>query len=119
MDKASFVQTKQVVPTAVTGDHGGVGTISFRRLQDAAAFGTAIDFVDFTVIPPASTIGGHVHGANEELYLIAEGSPIVRVGNDSRRLDPGDIAIVRPYESHELLNDTNGFVKIFVVQVAL
>jgi uncharacterized cupin superfamily protein len=118
MEKMSFVHVEQLTPSLLLSDHGGLGPIFFRRLQDAAAFSSSIDFVDFTIVPPGSTIGRHLHVHNEELYLIAEGNPIVCIGCETRRLGAGDIAIVRANESHELRNDTEETVKLFVVQVA-
>lgn len=119
MEKASFVHANRLAASVIAAEHGGLGSIGFRRLQDGAAFGSAIDFVDFTIVPPGSTIGRHLHVGNEELYLIAEGRPFVCVGTEARRLEPGDLAIVRANESHELRNDTNESVKLFVVQVTL
>src|SRR5207302_10575143 len=43
------------------------------RLLTASDFTAPIDFVDFTVIPPGSTIGAHQHEGNEEIYFIAAG----------------------------------------------
>jgi mannose-6-phosphate isomerase-like protein (cupin superfamily) len=98
-------------------EHGGRGPISFRRMFDASEFRAPIDFVDVTTVPPGSTIGRHEHRDNEELYLIAGGTPLVRIDGEERRLEPGDISVVRPGQCHELENDTAQAVEIFVVQV--
>jgi mannose-6-phosphate isomerase-like protein (cupin superfamily) len=113
----AFVRSADVPATTRTGDHGGVGSISFRRLLDAAAFASAIDFVDVSVIPPGSAIGRHDHLQNEEVYFVFSGSPKVTIDGDTRRLSRGDISIVRSGQWHELVNDTAEPVEIFVVQV--
>jgi mannose-6-phosphate isomerase-like protein (cupin superfamily) len=53
----------------------------------------------------------------EELYYIVDGTPIVTVDGDSRRLSRGDVSVVRSGQWHELVNDTAQAVEIFVVQV--
>ena len=113
----SFTHLTDVSPVALRHDHGGVGEIHFRRLWTEQDFQAPIDFVDFTVIPPQSTIGRHAHRGNEEAYFVASGSPLVRIDDDVRRLSRGDIAVVRSGQSHELINDTPNDVEILVIQV--
>jgi quercetin dioxygenase-like cupin family protein len=115
----SFVSTLETPAIERTGEHGGEGPIEFRRLLTASAFAAAVDFVDFTVIPPGTTIGKHYHVGNEELYYVAAGRPLVCVNGDERRLDARDVAVVRSGQWHELRNDTEDDVEIFVVQVHL
>jgi mannose-6-phosphate isomerase-like protein (cupin superfamily) len=115
----SFTHLGDVDAVVRSNEHGGVNEIFFRRLCAASDFKAPIDFVDFTLIPPGSTIGWHSHHGNEEAYFIASGSPVVRVENDTRRLKRGDIAVVRSGQSHELINDTEAPVEILVVQVRL
>jgi mannose-6-phosphate isomerase-like protein (cupin superfamily) len=114
-----FTHLQDVAPVVRSNEHGGANEILFRRLCTASDYRSPIDFVDFTLIPPGSTIGRHAHEGNEETYFIAAGSPVVRVDNVARRLARGDIAIVRSGQSHELINDTDAPVEILVVQVRL
>jgi mannose-6-phosphate isomerase-like protein (cupin superfamily) len=112
-----FVTSNEVAPIHRAGEHGGSGPIVFRRLMASAEFETNIDFLDLTVIPPGSTIGRHEHSGNEELYFIVEGAPLMRVDGNERRLGPSDVTVVRSGGWHELINDTQDDVEIFVVQV--
>jgi mannose-6-phosphate isomerase-like protein (cupin superfamily) len=115
----SFALISDTAPVLRQNEHGGFGPITFRRILREDEFATNIDFVDATIIPSGSTIGRHEHADSEELYLIIKGSPLMRVQGEERRLSPGCISIVRPGESHELVNDTLDDVEIFVVQVHL
>jgi len=99
--------------------HGGKGSVLFRRLLDNSAFAGMVDFVDFTVIPPGSTIGEHGHHGNEEMYLIVSGEPLMTVNGESRRLARGAVSVVHSGQRHQLVNDTKEDVVIFVVQVRL
>jgi mannose-6-phosphate isomerase-like protein (cupin superfamily) len=83
--------------------------IEFRRLLTRSDFATPVDFVDFTVIPPGSTIGLHDHHGNEEIYFIVSGQPRVAVNGEEIRLHSG--------QAHELVNDTDENVEMFVIQV--
>ena len=115
----SFTHLNEISPVTRSREHAGIGEIHFRRLWSAGDFATPIDFVDFTIIPPQSTIGWHSHQGTEEVYFIASGSPLVRVEQDLRRLAKGDVSVVRSGQSHELLNDTQENVEILVFQVRI
>jgi mannose-6-phosphate isomerase-like protein (cupin superfamily) len=97
-------------------EHGGVDPISFRRLMDQVQFNSALDFVDFTVIPPGSSIGKHFHSGSEEFYFVVDGEPLICVNGCDHRGKPGTLAIVRSGEWHSLINDTRSDVSILVVQ---
>ena len=114
----AFCGPSEISATTIVADHNGRGPIAVRRLM-ARSPSSAIDFVDYTVIPPGSSIGRHQHVDSEELYLIVDGRPIVLVEAVARRLRPGDVAIVRANQCHELMNDTSDPVTLFIVQVAL
>jgi mannose-6-phosphate isomerase-like protein (cupin superfamily) len=100
-----------------SGEHGGSGTITFRRLLGAGCFQAPVDFVDFTIVPPGSSIGRHTHHGNEELYFVASGNPLMQVSGSQQRLSRGAVAVVHNHGWHELINDTNENVEILVVQV--
>jgi glyoxylate utilization-related uncharacterized protein len=108
---------RQVTPEILIGDHGGRGPIEFRRLLTRDDFNAPVDFVDFTSIPPGSTGGLHEHRGNDEIYFIVAGSPLVTFAGEERRLQPGDIAVIRSGERHTLINDTETTTSILVVQV--
>ena len=115
--KPSFISLPDVPPVERWEEHGGSGSITFRRLLDANCFHSPIDFVDFTIIPPGSTIGRHTHTGTEELYFIAAGKPLMRVSGTEQRLSRGGVAVVHDNGWHELINDTAESVEILVIQV--
>ena len=113
----AFVSLTDVEPVERSGEHGGSGPITFRRLLDARGFQAPVDFVDFTVVPPGSTIGRHTHVGSEELYFVASGNPLMRVSGREERLSRGSVTVVHHEGWHELINDTSENVEILVVQV--
>ena len=82
----SFFHLNEIPAITRSEEHGGKSEIHFRRISTADDFESPIDFVDFTVVPPQSTIGWHSHVGNEEAYFIAAGNPLVRVDRDKRQV---------------------------------
>jgi quercetin dioxygenase-like cupin family protein len=117
--KKVFASIDSVDAVERWNDHGGQGSILFRRIFEESDFNCAIDFVDYTIIPPGSTIGRHEHHGNEEIYFVVSGSPLMRVKDETSRLCSGSFSVVRSGEWHELVNDTASKVEILVVQVHL
>lgn len=113
----AFVTAEDTVLDILDGNHGGIGRLHFRRLIAHEEFVTPIDFVDYTVVPPGSTIGLHKHTANEEIYLIVSGLATVTVEGEERQLKSGSIAVVRSGQSHQLVNTGAEAVAMFVIQV--
>lgn len=114
-----FRDVDSMTPLHRDAEHGGDGPILFRRLMDAEQFNSTLDFVDFTVIPPESTIGRHFHHGNEEIYFVISGEPLINVNGEERRAKPGTLAIVRSGQWHQLRNDTAADVTILVVQASI
>ena len=113
-----FKSLAEIEPIARFAEHGGEGPIHFRRIFSRPEFATPIDFIDYTRIPPGSSIGRHEHSGNEEMYFIVEGQPLVRLNGEERRLQKGSFAIVRDGEWHELINDRDEVAEILVIQVS-
>ena len=114
-----FATPDEVGAVILQEDHGGVGHIIFRRLLESQDFQAHVDFIDFTIIPPQSIIGTHKHIQNEEAYLVVQGNPLVSIDDEENRLLPGSVAVVRSGQTHQLINDTQNDVSIFVVQVPI
>lgn len=115
----AFVATSELTPIDRSEEHGGTGPIRFLRLLGSGEFASGLDFVDFTTVPPGSSIGRHVHEATEELYYVVSGSPLISVEGERRRLTVHDVAVVRDGQWHELQNDTSSDVTILVVQARM
>src|SRR5438270_5665997 len=103
----AFALLAECDPVRRDNEHGGCGPITFRRLLQSDEFESAVDFVHFTIIPPGSVIGRHLHRNNEELYLIKRGSATVRINEEERHVGEGDVTVVRSNEYHELVNESD------------
>lgn len=99
--------------------HGGVGEILFKRLFEGTAFEAPIHFVDYAVLPPGVSIGRHRHGRDEELYLVLEGRGTMTRDGESFDVGPGSVIVNRAGGEHGLVNDSDGDLRLFVVEVGL
>jgi mannose-6-phosphate isomerase-like protein (cupin superfamily) len=114
MDAFIKLESKPAIQRAA--EHGGHGAICFRRMMDNSQFASALDFVDFTVIPAGSSIGRHFHHGSEELYFVVNGFPVININGQESRVGPGSLTIVRSGQWHSLTNDTLSEAAILVVQ---
>jgi mannose-6-phosphate isomerase-like protein (cupin superfamily) len=87
--------------------------------MDNSQFASALDFVDFTVIPAGSSIGKHFHQDSEELYFVVNGFPLININGQESRVGPGSLSVVRSGQWHSLTNDTPSEATILVVQARM
>ncbi len=96
--------------------HGGEGIIQKSRVLSSRDFETNIDFIDYIIVPPNTTIGLHAHGENEELYIILNGSAEMTVESKNMQVNKGDIIINRRGMTHALRNNTDVQTDILIIQ---
>jgi len=113
-----FVARSRSMPAVeIREDHGGVGAILFRRLFDSGDWDGPTDFVDYTVVPPGSSVGIHGHDGNDEIYLIVSGEGTATLDGERYAVGAGDVLVTPSGHSHGLENDGTAPLVMFVVQV--
>ncbi|WP_148082229.1 cupin domain-containing protein [Streptomyces botrytidirepellens] len=55
-------------------------------------------------VAPGDTSAAHSHDENE-MFFITEGSGIMRIGEEKRRVSAGDTVFITPFKDHDLTND--------------
>lgn len=114
VDRRFHFRATELQPTVA---HGGRGHILSRRVSSGRD-GHAYDFVDFTVVPPRTSIGVHRHADdNEEMYVVLSGRARMTVDGASLDVVPGDVIVNRPGGRHGLRNDGAVDVTLVVIQV--
>jgi mannose-6-phosphate isomerase-like protein (cupin superfamily) len=99
--------------------HEGEGYLNFARIATRAALSGACNFIDFTCMPPGSSIGLHTHRMDEEeFYLILEGEGTMHRDGVTFLVRPGDLVRNRPGGTHSLVNTGSTDVRLFVFEVA-
>jgi mannose-6-phosphate isomerase-like protein (cupin superfamily) len=98
--------------------HDGTGVLKNIVLFNENDFLTGIRFINYTILPPGTSIGIHKHGNDEEIYIILEGSGVMTVDSEEKTVTSGDIVVNRPFGSHGLFNNSEKDLKILVFEVA-
>lgn len=55
-------------------------------------------------VAPGETSTAHNHDENE-MFFITEGSGVMRIGAETRRVRAGETVFITPYQDHDLTND--------------
>lgn len=97
--------------------HDGIGVLQHCGLLGNDDFKTKIKFINYTVLPPETTIGEHTHENDEELYIIVSGSGTMIIDGEKTKASTGDIFVNKPYGSHGLINNSNEDLCILVIMV--
>ncbi|AGC68710.1 mannose-6-phosphate isomerase [Thermoclostridium stercorarium subsp. stercorarium DSM 8532] len=100
-----------------TTSHSGKGIVRDVVLFNENDFQTNLRFFRYMVLPSGSSIGFHKHGDNEEIYVILDGNGIMKVNDDEIEVKPGDVIVNQPFDSHGLVNNSEGDLKILVFEV--
>ena len=82
-------------------------------------FRSNIDFIDRVVVPPGSNIGFHQHGNNEEMYVVLDGSGLMKIENEEVEVSKGDMILNPAGGRHGLTNNTNENIDLLVIQVSI
>ena len=99
--------------------HGGSGAVALYEIWDKADFQSDIDFIDRVVVPPGSNIGFHQHGNNEEMYVILQGTGLMKLEDEEVTVEQGDMILNPRGGSHGLTNNSDGDLDILVIQVSI
>ena len=97
---------------------GGVGTVSclYAFTRDKALAEHATKEMGVLTIPPGASIGYHKHDVNEDSYTVVSGTGIFKDSDGKEyEVGPGDMSVIRPGQSHGIIN--NGNVPLVLISV--
>ncbi|OGV36776.1 MAG: hypothetical protein A2X48_17105 [Lentisphaerae bacterium GWF2_49_21] len=78
-----------------------------------------VKFYHDNILQPGDSIGEHLHKDDEEVYIIIEGTGIMKVDGKEERVQSGDVCITRKGHSHSLVNTGKTPMHFLVVGVVL
>ena len=114
-----LVRNYLTMPSKTESSHAGVGEVRNTFVYHRQDFDSPLRFVIYCEIDPGSSIGYHRHGANEEVYVILEGTGWMTVNSEAREVGPGDVLLNKPGWEHGLENRSSVPLKILVFEAAL
>lgn len=98
--------------------HNGEGLIDFKRILTDDNIKGLCHFMDFTSMPPGTSIGNHRHSQNEEeYYLILNGTGVMTQNDMSFIVRPGDLIRNPPGGTHSLKNTGKNNLQLFVFEL--
>jgi uncharacterized cupin superfamily protein len=99
--------------------HDGEGVLKHISLFGSGDFSSKLRFINYTILPPGTSIGVHRHGNDEELYVILEGQGLMEVDGEKKEVKAGDIILNKPYGEHGLTNNSFADLKVLVFEVGI
>lgn len=96
---------------------GGQGRALWKMLMNGSHLVGAWNCVEYVVLDPGSSVGGHTHVRTEEIYYIIAGRPHMVINGEEYVFEAGDLITAPIGTHHAIRNDTNSAVEFFVVEV--
>jgi len=103
----------------VEKQHGGRGTVLYRRALAPEVFYTNWSYVDHLVLPPAVSTGKKRHAGVEEFYYVLDGSGVARVNDESAPFQKDDGLAILLNDVHSFENTGNTDLELIIVGVAV
>ncbi len=69
---------------------------------------------NYAKFPPGVAFTQHTHEHSEDLILVLEGSGVIRLDDKEFPIEPGDVILVSPGESHGTVAGPNGLTCVSV-----
>lgn len=100
--------------------HGGSGILRCAEmLADYKRKAPGVKFYHDNILPPGGSVGEHRHKNDEEIYIILDGSGVMKVDGRDEPVKSGDICITRTGHRHSLLNTGATPMRFLVIGIAL
>ncbi|MDH5667641.1 MAG: cupin domain-containing protein [Nitrospira sp.] len=85
-----------------------------EKMKKNNLFQTERFFCDVYCFEPGQEQKGHIHGAQDKIYLVIEGEGTFQVGADKQILGPGQGTMAPAGEEHGVKNHTNQRLRVLV-----
>ena len=87
---------------------------SSEKMKKNNMFQTARFFCDTYCFEPGQEQKGHIHGAQDKVYLVLEGQGTFQVGVEKQVLGPGQGTMAPAGEEHGVKNHTDQRLRVLV-----
>lgn len=79
-----------------------------EKMQKVGLFSSERFFCDLYCLEPGQSQKAHAHAGSDKVYLVIEGSGEFQVGEERRRLGPGEATLAPSDDVHGIVNDSRG-----------
>jgi len=87
---------------------------SSEKMKKNNLFQTPRFFCDIYCFEPGQEQKGHIHGAQDKVYLVLEGQGTFHVGSEKQMLGPGQGTLAPAGEEHGVKNHTDQRLTVLV-----
>lgn len=87
------------------GMRGGKGTVTFRHYFEPGELTANVRLCAELILPPGSSIGRHEHTAEDEVYIVTQGTGLLDDGTQEARITRGDAVLTGRGGTHAVRND--------------
>lgn len=115
--KEALIRNFLEVPLKPEAIHGGQGLCPHACVIRAEELDTPLRFVNYTVLPPQASFGDHVHGDDNELYIVLEGEGVYTVNGKASPVKTGDILVNPRFATHAIENTGKTDMRLLVMEV--
>ena len=99
------------------GPKGGQGEVEKWTLLTPEDTGGKIGLCNYVNMLPGSSIGGHPHTEDGEMYLVVEGELVFIENGVEHVLHPGDVTYTWNGDSHAMVNRSGKNAKMLAIIV--
>jgi mannose-6-phosphate isomerase-like protein (cupin superfamily) len=96
--------------------HGGEGAIENWHIFESEDWQSNLTIIGFDILPPGTSIAVHQHIHEEKLYFVMEGTGLMTVNGEQRRVVSGDAVPLNAGGSHGLENDSDKPLMVMVIE---
>jgi len=96
--------------------HDGIGILRHSQLLGEKDSACALRFINYTILPPGTSIGNHKHSDDQEIYLILEGEGEMYLDGVTYPVKTGSVIVNKPFGTHGLVNNGQRDLKVFVFE---
>lgn len=114
---SSMIVSSREQPSDIVAAHGGSSVVQWKRLATGGMLHSDIESFEWNRVPAGAVIGEHVHTHTEEIYYIISGEAEMRLGDESRRVGPGDVIITPLGGRHGIANIGDVDLDFLVIEV--
>ncbi len=99
--------------------HDAAGKTDLYNTFNPHNFNNKDDFFKKVVIPPKTSMDYLMHGTDEEIYIILEGTGTMTIEGKEHVVTKGDMIKNPPYGSHGLVNDSDTELELMILQLRI